>query len=389
MIINELLEPQILKALIVCVDFDNNIDFEEMVNEGISLASSGNYKVIETITMKRKSIDRRFFIGSGKVEEIMSICNAIDAKAVIINHNLSAIQERNLEVELKLPVIDRTRLILEIFSSRAKSNEGVLQVELANESHQLSRLVKRWSHLERQRGGIGMRGGPGEKQMELDKRMIKDKIKNLKMRLAQVVKQRHTQRKSRTKQQKFSISIVGYTNAGKSTLFNILTKANVYAEDRLFATLDTTSRKLFLNTEIDDVVISDTVGFIHDLPHSLVAAFQATLEETVNADLLLNVVDVSQTLKDLQVEDVNKVLSEIKADNIPQLVVYNKIDLSSEQISPHIQYNDNGIPISVYISAINNLGIDLLRQAIIEIMSSIQINNNFKHQELVYEPWKN
>ena len=260
----------------------------------------------------------------------------------------------------------------------------MLQVELAVQTYQLSRLVRRWSHLERQRGGIGLRGGPGEKQIELDKRIIKEKIRALKSRLNEAVKQRRTQRKSRSKNDVFSLSIVGYTNAGKSTLFNAITKSHVYTEDRLFATLETTSRKLYLNKE-QEVVISDTVGFIRDLPHTLIAAFRATLEETIHANLLLHVVDASQILKERQIEDVNTVLTEIQAIDIPQLLVYNKIDLK-EGLDARIEYDSDGEPIAVYVSAVQNLGLDLLRQAIVE--KRIWIMQNKSEQDVAYEPWK-
>lgn len=326
----------------------------------------------------------KYFFGRGKVEELKTLIDSLEVKVVIINHNLSSIQERNLEVALGVIVIDRTRLILDIFASRVEGNEGILQVELAIQSHLLSRLVRRWSHLERQRGGIGLRGGPGETQIELDKRMIADKIKSLKIRLTSAVKQRQTQRKQRFKNDVFSVSIVGYTNAGKSTLFNQITKSNVYAEDRLFATLNTTTRKLYIN-EKTEVVISDTVGFIRDLPHTLVAAFRATLEETVHASLLLHVVDVSQSLKDRQIDDVNYVLKEINADQIPQLIIYNKIDLKSD-MQPRISYAENGEPIAVYLSAQQKIGLDLLYQAIIEKKEWIE--NEKEIQDSKYEPWK-
>ncbi len=371
-------------ALIVCVNIKRDPDFEQLVEEGIALVSSAGYKILQTVTLNRNVIDNKFFFGAGKVEELKTLAANLDIKTVIINHNLSSVQERNLEIALNLRVIDRTRLILDIFATRVRGKEGLLQVELAMQTHQLSRLVRRWTHLERQRGGIGVRGGPGETQMELDRRMISEKIKSLKIKLAQAVKQRQVQRKLRFKNNIFSVSIVGYTNAGKSTLFNVLTKANVYAEDRLFATLETTSRKMYIN-EHSEIVISDTVGFIRDLPHTLVAAFRATLEETIHADLLLHVVDVSQVLKERQIEDVNNVLKEIDASHIPQLIIYNKIDLKSG-IMPRIVYSRDNQPMAVYLSASKNAGLDLLHKAIIE--KRIWMLNQDKGQELVYEPWK-
>lgn len=373
-------------ALIVAINFNRNPDFEDDVSEALALAESAGYKIGQVITANRDRPDVALFVGSGKVEEIKSICDSLNPDVVMINHNISPVQERNLDRILNRRVIDRTQLILDIFAARATTNEGILQVELAQQSYLLTRLVRRWSHLERQRGGIGLRGGPGETQMELDKRMIATKVESLKKRLATIVKQRNTQRKSRLKSGIGSISIVGYTNAGKSTLFNSLTKANVYAENRLFATLDTTTRRLFIDEE-HEVILSDTVGFIRDLPHKLVAAFRATLEETIYANILLHVVDASNQAKERQIEDVNIVLTEIEANHIPQLMVYNKIDLI-DGFTPQIIYAETGEPVAVYISASKNLGFDLLRQAIVEKMDYQKLVNDHK-QDLIYEPWKN
>ncbi len=375
-----------IKALVIAINFNRDPDYKELVAEGVSLVESAGYEVILLTELSRPKVDPKFFVGSGKLEELKISCATLNIDTVIFIQNLSSVQERNLEKEFKLPVIDRTRLILDIFASRVTTNEGILQVELATLSHQMTRLVKRWSHLERQRGGIGLRGGPGETQIELDRRMISEQIKRLKARLRSSVKQRETQRKARAKNNIFSISIVGYTNAGKSTLFNSLTKSNVYVENRLFATLQTTSRKLFLNENRDEVVISDTVGFIRDLPHTLVAAFRATLEETINANLLLHVVDVVDVLQERQIDDVNKVLREINADKIPQLIVYNKIDLKFG-VMPKINYTSDGEPDSVNISASNDIGLDLLKIAILEKISWIAGKDDMK-QELIYEPWK-
>lgn len=373
-------------ALIVAINFNRNPDFEDDVSEALALAESAGYKIGQVITANRDRPDVALFVGSGKAEEIKSICDSLNPDVVMINHNISPVQERNLDRILNRRVIDRTQLILDIFAARATTNEGILQVELAQQSYLLTRLVRRWSHLERQRGGIGLRGGPGETQMELDKRMIATKVESLKKRLATIVKQRNTQRKSRLKSGIGSISIVGYTNAGKSTLFNSLTKANVYAENRLFATLDTTTRRLFIDEE-HEVILSDTVGFIRDLPHKLVAAFRATLEETIYANILLHVVDASNQAKERQIEDVNIVLTEIEANHIPQLMVYNKIDLI-DGFTPQIIYAETGEPVAVYISASKNLGFDLLRQAIVEKMDYQKLVNEHK-QDLIYEPWKN
>lgn len=379
--------PQL--AIIVAINLNRNLEFDEDVAEAVSLANSANYEVIQVITSNRPRPDPSFFVGSGKVEEIKAICEALNPDVIIVNHNILPVQERNLDRVFgsgKIRIIDRTQLILDIFAERVTSNEGILQIELAQQSYLATRLVRRWTHLERQRGGIGLRSGSGEKQIELDKRQISDKVALLKKRLAVVVKQRATQRKSRLKSGASSVSIVGYTNAGKSTLFNSLTKANVYAEDRLFATLQTTSRKLFLSDNLS-IILSDTVGFIRELPTKLIAAFRATLEETVYADILLHVVDIASATKERQIEDVNKVLHEIHADDIPQLIVYNKIDLLTS-VEPHIEYDENMNPIAVYVSAVNNIGLDLLRQAISERLELLNISNSRKTQDLVYEPWK-
>ena len=376
------------KCIIVCVDFKKDNDFSEMVNEGVALTSSYGYNIVEIVTFKRDKPDAGLFIGSGKADEIKSQIIALEVETVVVKHNITSAQLRNLEKKLEIRVIDRTQLILDIFASRVTSNEGILQVELAQLSHQITRLVGRWSHLERQGGGDGWLGGPGETQAELDKRMINEKIKIVKRRLSLSIKQRETQRKARLKNNISSLSIVGYTNAGKSTLFNTLTKSNVYVEDRLFATLSTTSRKMFLNDAVS-IIISDTVGFIRDLPHGLVAAFRATLEETIHATLLIHVVDINNVIHDRQIEDVDKVLTEIDAIETPQLIVYNKIDLQEDFIIPHIEYDTDNQPIAVYVSAIKNQGLDLLRQAISEKLCYISNKETHHKQELVYEPWKN
>lgn len=380
-------KPQL--AIIVAINLNRNLEFDEDVAEAISLASSANYEILQVITAIRPKPDPSFFVGSGKVEEIKAICEALKPDVIIINHNILPVQERNLDRAFgsgKIRIIDRTQLILDIFAERVTTNEGILQIELAQQSYLATRLVRRWTHLERQRGGIGLRSGSGEKQIELDKRQISDKVALLKKRLDVVVKQRSTQRKSRLKSGISSVSIVGYTNAGKSTLFNTLTKANVYAEDRLFATLQTTSRKLFINENLD-IILSDTVGFIRELPTKLIAAFRATLEETIYADILVHVVDIASATKERQIEDVNTVLQEIHANDIPQLLVYNKIDLVAN-VEQHIAYDEDNNPFAVYVSALNNSGLDLLRQAISEKLDSLKLSNSRKTQDLVYEPWK-
>jgi GTP-binding protein HflX len=374
------------KAILIVINFSRAVDFEEDVAEALLLAESAGFTIVETVRLNRDKPDSGYFVGTGKLEEIRAVCNAVKPQVILINHNILAVQERNLDNYFSgIRIIDRTQLILEIFASRVKSNEGILQVDLAQQSYLATRLVRRWTHLERQRGGIGLRSGSGEKQIELDRRQITDKVAKLKKRLDVVVKQRATQRKQRDKNNFTSVSIVGYTNAGKSTLFNLLTKANVYAENRLFATVQTTSRKLFINDNCS-IVLSDTVGFIRDLPTKLIAAFRATLEETVFADLLLHVVDFSGVTKERQLADVNLVLKEIHANHVPQLIIYNKIDLC-EEFASKIDYSIDGEPIAVYLSAKLNLGIDLLRQAIEEKIVYLTMRNN-SVKELVYEPWK-
>ena len=290
------------------------------------LAETAGLQPIERVTCKRKAPDASLFIGSGKADEIKMLALQVGATEILFDQSLSPAQQRNLERHLELPVNDRTLLILEIFSQRARSHEGKLQVELARLQYSSTRLVRRWSHLERQTGGAGLRGGPGEKQIELDKRMIGEAIKRIKERLLKVKKQRQTQRRQRERRNSLTISLVGYTNSGKSTLFNALVKAKAYTADQLFATLDTTTRQLYLNDTHHSVSLSDTVGFIRDLPHGLVEAFAATLQEAAEADLLLHVVDASHPNHLEQIEQVQQVLNEIGAANVPQILVFNKLD---------------------------------------------------------------
>ena len=355
-----------MRAALVGVDF-GAVDFTASLEELALLARSAGAEPINTITAKRNAPDPAYFVGSGKADEIGMAAKADGAELVIFNHALSPAQQRNLERRLEIRVIDRTSLILDIFAQRAQSHEGKLQVELAQLQHLATRLIRGWTHLERQKGGIGLRG-PGETQLETDRRLIGERVKALRTRLAKLRKQHETQRRQRGRNNTFSVSLVGYTNAGKSTLFNTLTKAGVYVANQLFATLDTTSRRLYLGDETGSVVISDTVGFVRELPHQLVAAFRATLEETIHADLLLHVVDGSSPVRMEQIEQVNDVLREIGADHIPQILVWNKIDAADLQ--PGVERDEYDKISRVFISARSGAGLDLLRDAIVEAAAS-------------------
>lgn len=320
-------------TILVGVDFGLPHFDVELQELGL-LAQTAGLSPVAKLTCKRRAPDAALFIGSGKADEIKMLAIQLGVQEVLFDQSLSPAQQRNLERHLELPVNDRTLLILEIFSQRARSHEGKLQVELARLQYLSTRLVRRWSHLERQSGGIGMRGGPGETQIELDRRMIGDNIKRIKERLTKVKRQRTTQRRQRDRRHAFNISLVGYTNAGKSTLFNALVKARAYAADQLFATLDTTTRQLYLGDVGRMSSLSDTVGFIRDLPHGLVEAFQATLQEAVDADLLLHVVDFSSDNHVNQIAEVQRVLKEIGAHDIPQILVFNKLDAVSLEHRP-------------------------------------------------------
>jgi GTP-binding protein HflX len=327
------------------------------------------------VTARRKAPDPALFVGSGKADEIKALVAATSAQGVIFDQSLSPAQQRNLERHLGVPVADRTSLILDIFAERAQSHEGKLQVELAQLQYMSTRLVRRWTHLERQRGGIGNRGGPGEAQIELDRRMIGVRIKTVKERLEKVKRQRGTQRKARDRRGTFRVSLVGYTNAGKSTLFNALVKARAYAADQLFATLDTTTRALWLGEAQSSVSLSDTVGFIRDLPHKLVEAFEATLHEAAEADLLLHVVDASSPMQAEQQAEVQRVLEEIGAAEVPQLLVFNKCDLleDSRQArgpSDWTQLDTGVLRQRVFVSARTGLGLVSLRQAIADVVTA-------------------
>lgn len=348
------------RAVLVQLDFGAG-SVAEHLSELQLLAGSAGAETVAVVQGRRHSPDPALYAGSGKVEEISMAARAAGADIVIFNHELSAVQQRNLERLLQCRVVDRTSLILDIFALRAKSHEGKLQVELAQLQHLATRLVRGWTHLERQKGGIGLRG-PGEKQLETDRRLLGTRVKLLKERLKQLEKQRRVRRRSRERSDVPMVSLVGYTNAGKSTLFNALTKAGAYAADQLFATLDTTSRRVYLRDANSHVVVSDTVGFIRDLPHSVVAAFHATLEETANADLLLHVVDAASEDREAQIAVVNRVLEEIGAGDVPQILVWNKIDLTHGQ--PAIEHDAYGKISRVLLSAGTGEGLDLLRSAL-------------------------
>ena len=349
-------------------------NFDGELEELGLLAQTAGMTPVARVTCKRKAPDAALFIGSGKADEIKLLAQQTGATEVLFDQSLSPGQQRNLERHLELPVNDRTYLILEIFAQRARSHEGKLQVELARLQYLSTRLVRRWSHLERQTGGAGVRGGPGEKQIELDRRMISETIKRTKERLAKVKKQRQTQRRQRERRDAFNISLIGYTNAGKSTLFNALVKARAYAADQLFATLDTTTRQLYLGEAGRSVSLWDTVGFIRDLPHGLVDAFQATLQEAVDADLLLHVVDASNPEFVEQIEQVQRVLGEIGAADIPQLLVFNKMDALPPERRPvrmADEFEIEGVQTPrVFVSARSLEGLPLLRQRLSEIVGS-------------------
>ncbi len=342
--------------------------FDHELEELSQLASTAGYEVVDKVTCKRRVPDAALFVGSGKADEIKALALAHNATEVLFDQALSPAQQRNLERHMGMPVNDRILLILEIFAQRARSHEGKLQVELARLQYLSTRLVRRWSHLERQSGGIGMRGGPGETQIELDRRMIGDAIKRTRERLEKVKRQRATQRRQRERRGAYTISLVGYTNAGKSSLFNALVKARAYAADQLFATLDTTTRQMYLGEIGRTVSLSDTVGFIRDLPHTLVDAFAATLQEAKDADLLLHVVDAANPDHPEQIAEVLRVLREIGADDIPQVIVYNKMDAMPADRTP-IRWVDtmelDGQTVTrVFLSAKTGQGLEGLRQVL-------------------------
>ncbi len=365
------------RAVLVGVDLGAGHAFDPTLDELALLAESAGDVAVGRVTARRRAPDAALFVGSGKADEIRSLVLATDAHGVIFDQALSPAQQRNLEKHLGVPVADRTSLILDIFADRAKSHEGKLQVELARLQYMATRLVRRWSHLERQQGGIGTRGGPGEAQIELDRRMIGDRIKSVQARLEKVKRQRQTQRKQRERRGVFRVSLVGYTNAGKSTLFNALVKARAYAADQLFATLDTTTRQLWLPEAGTAVTLSDTVGFIRDLPHRLVEAFEATLQEAAEADLLLHVMDVASPNDLEQRDEVQRVLTEIGAGDVPQIWVANKCDLLQPDQRPRAPADwvlvDGGQRRRrVFVSALTGEGLDALRAAIAETVLAHQ-----------------
>ncbi len=357
-------QPARSQTIVVGIDF-SDLHFSESLAEAVELVVSAGAGVAMTITGKRPRPDAATFAGAGKIDEIAAAVVAHDANLVVFNHQLSPIQIRNIEKIVGARVIDRTDLIIDIFAQRARSAEGKLQVELAQMQHLLTRLVKGWTHLERQRGGIGVRGGPGETQLEIDRRLVGERIKRLKEKLKKLERQRNTQRLSRRRAGVFNVGIVGYTNAGKSTLFNRMTRSAGYVADKLFATLDTTTRKLYIEPGIH-VTLSDTVGFIRDLPHGLVAAFRATLTEAMEADLLLHVVDGASAAREQHIEDVNIVLAEIGATTIPQVIVFNKLDKLDGMAVATTMRDENDKIAELRVSALTGNGIDLVRNAIKE-----------------------
>ncbi len=368
--------------MLVGVDVGGDARFDPTLDELALLAESAGDVAVGRVVARRRAPDAALFVGSGKADEIKALVAATEAHGVIFDQSLSPAQQRNLERHLGVPVADRTGLILDIFADRAQSHEGKLQVELARLQYMATRLVGRWSHLERQRGGIGTRGGPGEAQIELDRRMIGERIKGVKARLEKVKRQRGTQRKARERRGSFRVSLVGYTNAGKSTLFNALVKARAYAADQLFATLDTTTRSLWLGQAQTSASLSDTVGFIRDLPHKLVEAFEATLHEAAEADLLLHVLDASSPQLLEQQAEVERVLHDIGAGDVPQLLVYNKCDLLTDSQQPRQRGDWIEAPAGVrrqriFASAVTGEGLDALRSAIAD-----QVTASLNRREL-------
>jgi len=361
------------RAIIVHIEYYGST-VEDSLAEFKELARSAGAEVLQVLTGSRKSPDARHFIGKGKIEELKELVQSLEAEIVLFNHELSPAQERNIEASIECRVLDRTGLILDIFAQRARTHDGKLQVELAQLSHLATRLVRGWTHLERQKGGIGLRG-PGETQLETDRRLLNARIKQLNKRLTRVQSQREQGRRSRKRADIATVSLVGYTNAGKSTLFNTLTAAEVFAEDQLFATLDPTLRRLEI-PDGDPIILVDTVGFIRDLPHDLVEAFRSTLQETCEADLLLHVIDASSPIREQNITEVNKVLKAIKADTVKLIEVYNKVDCVESNNKARVDRDGDGNVQRIWISALKGDGLDALQQVLKDVLEE----DTIKHQ---------
>lgn len=357
--------------------FSQSKDIDWDVKEFLSLAYSANISIAETLLSNCKTINAKYFIGIGKLFKIENIIKSRSLSLVLFSHALSSTQERNLSKFLKCMIIDRNQLILNIFSQRARTYSGKLQVKLAQLRYLKSRLVHEWNHLERQKGGIGIRGGPGEMQLETDRRLLNKNILQILSDLKKIENQRKQSRLQRVKKGIPTVSLVGYTNAGKSTLFNAMTLSNVYVSKKLFATLDPTFRRI-IYTDRSDIILVDTVGFIQNLPNDLIAAFKATLEETIQSELLLHVIDVSDKQYIQNVSTVNNILNDINIHDVPILLIMNKIDQMHKEIVPHIDRDSTGLPIQVWISAQNQLGISLVKQAIKELLPNNMVRHELK-----------